>query len=78
MTRFVYIPALSTISVYDLSSGSLKTDEPDSELDITLPNGKKRHVRVWSAEALLEDIEQYAAEGIVIRSADFLFRGVKI
>ena len=75
MTRFVYIPSLSVSKIYDLSSGSLRTEEPDSERTITLANGKKRRIQIWSAEALLETIEVAAVEGHIIRSADFLFLG---
>ena len=68
MSRFVYIPQLNNVDVFDLADGSLQTSKPSHKLSFTVANGTK-FVEVWSAEALLETIESYTnAAGVTIRS----------
>lgn len=68
MSRFVYISELNNVVIFDLADGSLETHKPSHTLSFTVANGTK-FVEIWSAEALLEAIENYSnAAGVTIRT----------
>ena len=60
MSRFVYLPGLNSVDVYDLADGSLQTRKPSHTVKFSTVNGDEMYVEIWSAEALLETIDTYA------------------